>query len=103
MSLMKYTRLGRSGLKVSQVCLGTMTFSREADEEASFAIMNKFVELGGTFLDTANMYAKGASEETILRIVSDNTSCKDAKRRMSGENAPAFFVRLHAVVMHFFD
>lgn len=67
MNPMKYVNLGRSGLKVSQVCLGTMTFAREADEPESFAILDKFVDLGGTFLDTANGYSAGASEDTIGR------------------------------------
>ncbi len=56
---MKIVSLGKSGLKVSQVCLGTMTFGREADEAASFAIMDYFVEHGGTFLDTADAYSNG--------------------------------------------
>jgi aryl-alcohol dehydrogenase-like predicted oxidoreductase len=59
--------LGKSGLKVSRVCLGTMTFGREADEAASFAIMDYFVEHGGTFLDTANAYSAGATESVVGR------------------------------------
>jgi len=64
---MDYVRLGRAGLKVSRVCLGTMTFGREADEETSFRILDRFVELGGTFIDTADAYTSGASEEIIGR------------------------------------
>jgi len=64
---MDYVRLGRAGLKVSRVCLGTMTFGREADEETSFKILDRFVELGGTFIDTADAYTSGASEEIIGR------------------------------------
>jgi aryl-alcohol dehydrogenase-like predicted oxidoreductase len=59
--------LGTSGLKVSRVCLGTMTFGREADEAASFAIMDYFAEHGGTFLDTANAYSAGATESVVGR------------------------------------
>jgi aryl-alcohol dehydrogenase-like predicted oxidoreductase len=64
---MDYLRLGRSGIKVSRICLGTMTFSREADEETSFKIMDRYVELGGNFLDTADAYSAGKSEEVVGR------------------------------------
>ena len=66
---MKYKLLGRSGLKVSELCLGTMGFGTEAgwgaDKETSFAIMDKFAEAGGNFIDTANMYKLGTSEKII--------------------------------------
>jgi aryl-alcohol dehydrogenase-like predicted oxidoreductase len=64
---MEYTRLGRAGLKVSQVCLGTMTYGREADEAMSFKLMDRFVELGGNFIDTADAYSSGGSEEVVGR------------------------------------
>lgn len=64
---MEYVRLGGSGLKVSRICLGTMTFGREADEEMSFKLMDKYVELGGNFLDTADGYSSGGSEEIVGR------------------------------------
>ena len=66
-SKLTYRRLGESGLKVSQICLGTMTFGREADENASYDIMDYFVEQGGNFLDTADGYSKGGAEEVIGR------------------------------------
>ncbi|RYZ98037.1 MAG: aldo/keto reductase [Sphingobacteriaceae bacterium] len=66
---MKYKLLGRSGLKVSELCLGTMGFGTEggwgADKETSFAIMDAFAEAGGNFIDTANTYKLGTSEKTI--------------------------------------
>ena len=62
---MDYVQLGRSGLRVSQVCLGTMTFGREADVSQSHKIMDYFVERGGTFLDTANAYMTGRAEEVL--------------------------------------
>lgn len=62
---MNYKRLGKSGLKVSELCLGTMTFGREADEKTSFEIMDFFVEKGGNFMDTANAYSKGGSESVV--------------------------------------
>jgi aryl-alcohol dehydrogenase-like predicted oxidoreductase len=60
---MEYRRLGRAGLMVSELCLGTMTFGNEAEEETSKQITDRFVEAGGNFVDTANVYSKGVSEE----------------------------------------
>ena len=53
---MKIRRLGRTGLKVSEICLGTMTFAHQCDEAASFAIMDRAAEKGVTFIDTADVY-----------------------------------------------
>ena len=64
---MKYRTLGRSGAVVSTQCLGTMTFGAEADEATSGRIMTAFVEAGGTFFDTADVYSAGVSEEIIGR------------------------------------
>lgn len=73
---MKYKLLGRSGLKVSELCLGTMGFGTEAgwgaDKETSFAIMDTFAEAGGNFLDTANMYKLGTSEKIIGEYISNH-------------------------------
>jgi len=66
---MKYTKLGRSNLTVSRICLGTMHFGRIADEAESFKIMDRALELGINFFDTANVYGgpgmRGRSEEII--------------------------------------
>lgn len=66
---MKYTTLGKSNLKVSQVCLGTMHFGSRTTEEESFKIMDKALEMGINFFDTANVYGgsggRGRSEEII--------------------------------------
>lgn len=62
---MQYRYLGRTGMKVSELCLGAMTFGREADETTSFAMMDAFVEAGGTFIDTADVYSRGVSEDII--------------------------------------
>lgn len=62
---MDYRYLGRSGLKVSDLCFGAMTFGREADKETSFQMLDAFKDAGGTFIDTANVYGIGTSE-TIL-------------------------------------
>jgi aryl-alcohol dehydrogenase-like predicted oxidoreductase len=68
---MEYTHLGRSGLKVSRLCLGTMNFGWVTAETDSFAIMDKALEAGINFFDTANVYGwgkhKGATEEIIGR------------------------------------
>jgi aryl-alcohol dehydrogenase-like predicted oxidoreductase len=66
---MEHRRLGASGLRVSELCLGTMTFGREADEPTSLAMLDRFLDAGGDFVDTANVYAAGASEEIIGRAL----------------------------------
>lgn len=71
---MKYKLLGTSGLKVSELCLGTMGFGTGggwgADKESSFGMMEAFANAGGNFLDTANFYKEGASEKIIGEFVS---------------------------------
>ena len=73
---MNYKLLGRSGLKVSELCLGTMGFGTEAgwgaDKETSFAIMDAFANAGGNFLDTANIYKLGTSEKIIGEYISNH-------------------------------
>ena len=64
---MEYRLLGASGLAVSRLCLGTMTFGSETDEAGSQAQLDAFVDAGGTFIDTADVYSGGASEEIIGR------------------------------------
>ena len=62
---MEYRFLGRSGLRVSALCLGAMTFGREADEQTSHSILNRFAEAGGNFIDTADAYSAGLSEQIV--------------------------------------
>ncbi|GHA34486.1 oxidoreductase [Devosia pacifica] len=64
---MKYRKLGNSGAVVSEFALGTMTFGSEADEDTSFALMDDYFAAGGNFLDTADVYSAGVSEEIIGR------------------------------------
>ena len=64
---MQYRYLGRTGLKVSELCLGAMTFGRESTEEVSHQMLDRFVEAGGNFIDTANVYSRGISEEILGR------------------------------------
>lgn len=70
-----YRLLGRSGLRVSPFCLGTMTFGTEwgwgADRETSRAIFNAYVERGGNFIDTANFYTNGTSERLVGEFIAD--------------------------------
>lgn len=66
---MKYKLLGRSGLRVSEICLGTMTFGEEwgwgASADESKAQYNAFLDAGGNFIDTANLYTDGSSERIL--------------------------------------
>jgi aryl-alcohol dehydrogenase-like predicted oxidoreductase len=66
---MEYTHLGRTGLKVSRLCLGTMNFGPETSEADSFAIMDKALELGINFFDTANVYGWKQGEGVTEQIV----------------------------------
>ena len=75
---MQLRPLGRTGLQVSNLCLGTMQFGWTTDESASFAVMDAFVEAGGNFFDTADVYSRwasgnpgGVSEQIIGRWLKD--------------------------------
>ena len=69
--MMEYTHLGRTGLNVSRLCLGTMNFGTQTAEDASFTILDRALELGLNFIDTANVYSprrgEGLSEQIIGR------------------------------------
>ncbi len=64
---MNYRYLGKTGLKVSELCLGAMTFGRETSLEESLQMLHTFVAAGGNFIDTANVYTQGVSEEIVGR------------------------------------
>ncbi len=70
---MRYKLLGNSGLRVSELCLGTMTFGEDwgwgSDKEESRAVFQAFAEAGGNFLDTANLYTNGTSETLVGEFV----------------------------------
>jgi predicted aldo/keto reductase-like oxidoreductase len=68
---MEYARLGNTGLMVSELCLGCMTFGQEADEETSREIVCRFLDAGGNFLDTADVYSNGVSEEITGKALRD--------------------------------
>jgi len=62
---MDYRFMGKTGLKVSELCLGTQTFGWGADEPTAFALADRFVEAGGNFFDTSNIYNEGQSETML--------------------------------------
>ncbi len=64
---MEYRTLGHSGCAVSSLCLGTMTFGVESDEQGAHAQLDRFTEAGGNLVDTADVYGDGRSEEIIGR------------------------------------
>src|SRR6201995_5341337 len=66
---MNFTRLGRTGLKVSRLCLGTMNFGPKTSEEDSHAIMDRALEHGINFFDTANVYGWRKGEGWTEQIV----------------------------------
>ena len=73
---MEYTTLGTTGLSVSKICLGTMNFGYESEgwrhgEAKSTEIIERAIDLGINFIDTANMYRGGASEEIIGDVIAD--------------------------------
>jgi aryl-alcohol dehydrogenase (NADP+) len=69
---MQYRQLGRSGLKVSPICLGTMMFGGPTDETASQRIIAKAHDAGINFIDTADAYSKGGSEEVVGRAIGNS-------------------------------
>src|SRR5580704_537457 len=83
MPLDHYVTLGRSGLRVSPFCLGAMTFGEDLGWGSSVAesekILDRYIELGGNFIDTANLYTKGHSE----KIIGDHIGKATSKRQRS--------------------
>lgn len=66
---MKYKTVGRTGIKVSELCFGAMSFGGDADEETSKALYNRCLDAGINFFDTANMYSHGRSEEILGKLM----------------------------------
>jgi aryl-alcohol dehydrogenase-like predicted oxidoreductase len=73
---MRYKLLGHSGLRVSELCLGTMTFGEDwgwgASKQESREIYDAFLEAGGNFIDTANLYTNGTSESFLGEFIGSN-------------------------------
>ena len=80
MNLDHYLTLGASGLRVSPLCLGTMTFGEDwgwgSDVETSTKVLDAYIDKGGNFIDTANIYTNGHSE----KIIGDHIGCVPSRR-----------------------
>lgn len=74
---MEHRRLGRTGLRVSSIGLGTMTWGRDTDELEAKEQLDVFLDAGGTLLDTAASYCEGASEEVIGSLLADHVERRD--------------------------
>jgi aryl-alcohol dehydrogenase-like predicted oxidoreductase len=74
-SLNDYVTLGRSGLRVSPLCLGTMTFGNEwgwgSEEDTARAVFDRYIDGGGNFIDTADLYTEGHSEELVGKFIGE--------------------------------
>lgn len=66
---MEYRTIGRTGLKVSTLCLGTMTMGKQVDEPTSLALIERALELGVNFIDTADMYVNGVTEQIVAKAI----------------------------------
>ncbi|MBK5288750.1 MAG: aldo/keto reductase [Acidimicrobiia bacterium] len=66
---MELRQFGTTGMRVTEVCLGAMTFGRETPEDESREILDRYLDAGGNFIDTANVYNRGASEEILGRAL----------------------------------
>ncbi|MFS1512567.1 aldo/keto reductase [Chengkuizengella sp. SCS-71B] len=71
---MEHRILGKSGLAVSKLCLGTMTFGNTTSEKDSIDMIHRFLDRGGNFLDTADVYVQGKSEEIVGKAIKDRRS-----------------------------
>jgi aryl-alcohol dehydrogenase-like predicted oxidoreductase len=90
---MEFNYLGKTGLRVSELCLGTMTFGRETNETDSHSMMDAYAEAGGNFIDTADVYSSGVSEEIVGRWLKDQPREKwvvATKVRFSMGDGPNF-------------
>ena len=95
MPLDHYVTLGRSGLRVSPYCLGAMTFGADlgwgTDVKESEQIIDRYIELGGNFIDTANFYTKSHSEKILGDHIGRNKEKRDRlviATKFSGNNYP---------------
>jgi len=66
---MEYRKMGRTGLKVSAFCLGTMTFGRQVEEKESIRIIEAAIDAGVNFIDTADMYVNGVTEKIVAKAI----------------------------------
>ncbi|GAA0910872.1 aldo/keto reductase [Virgisporangium ochraceum] len=75
---MEFRTLGKTGTLVSTLCLGTMTFGNETDEKGAHAQLDRFVDVGGNFLDTADVYTRGVSEEIVGAWLAQRNGIRDS-------------------------
>jgi len=83
---MEYRILGRTGIKVSSLCFGTMTFGREADEATSIKMFHRCRDAGINFFDTADRYVKGTSEKILGKCITEYRE-KNHFGNQSGESS----------------
>jgi aryl-alcohol dehydrogenase-like predicted oxidoreductase len=74
---MDYRTLGSTGTVVSTLCLGTMTFGAESDEKVAHEQLDRFLEQGGNFVDSADVYSDGESEKILGRWLAARTGARD--------------------------
>ena len=74
---MEFRTLGKTGTLVSTLCLGTMTFGAETDEKGSHAQLDRFVDVGGNFIDTADVYSRGVSEQIVGSWLAGDAARRD--------------------------
>lgn len=86
--LVKYKSLGRTGLKVSRLCLGTMNFGSPTEEKASLEIVDRYVSEGGNFIDTANVYNHGVSEEIVGKALRGRRDSVVLATKVHGKMGP---------------
>ena len=86
---MEYVTLGRGGIRVSRICLGTMTFGDQADEATSVRMIEMALDAGVNFIDEADIYVKGRSEEIVGKAIKgkrDRIVLASKVRNFSGDN-----------------
>jgi aryl-alcohol dehydrogenase-like predicted oxidoreductase len=66
---MEYRKMGRTGLKVSALCLGTMTMGKQVDEATALSIIERAIDLGVNFIDTADLYVNGVTEQIVAKAI----------------------------------
>ena len=94
---MNYKLLGKSGLRVSELCLGAMTFGEDwgwgANKDESKAMFDAFVNAGGNFIDTADGYTGGTSEKFVGEFIRANGSVLSSPPNFPSTSAPAIRTR----------
>ena len=91
---MEYRQLGRTGVKVSELCLGCMMFGGKTEAKDSYAIIDKAIDGGVNFIDTADVYGDGRSERLIARVLRERPEevhvATKAGRRLDPHNAAGY-------------